>query len=98
MSSPKIKNMVYLPKRGGYTMYYYQRLKDLREDADKSQAEIARFLGISQQHYSQYERGERELPMHLFIELANYYNASLDYMAGRTNKKGGFSAKGKIEK
>ena len=50
-------------------MYYYQRLKDLREDADKSQAEIARILEISQQHYSQYERGERELPMHLFIVL-----------------------------
>ena len=48
-------------------MYYYQRLKDLREDADKSQAEIARILEISQQHYSQYERGERELPMHLFM-------------------------------
>lgn len=79
-------------------MYYYQRLKDLREDADKSQSEIARFLGISQQHYSQYERGERELPMHLFVELANYYNASLDYMAGRTNNKGGFSSKNRIEK
>lgn len=74
-------------------MFYYQRLKDLREDADKSQAEIAHFLGISQQHYSQYERGERELPMHLFIELANYYSASLDYMAGRTNNKGGCSLK-----
>lgn len=68
-------------------MYYYQRLKDLREDADKSQAEIARILEISQQHYSQYERGERELPMHLFIVLANYYNASLVYM-GRGGKCG----------
>ena len=70
---------------------YYQRLKDLREDADKSQSEVARHLGISQQHYSQYERGERELPMHLFIMLADYYNASLDYMTGRTNNKGGFT-------
>lgn len=78
-------------------MYYYQRLKDLREDADKSQAEIARILEISQQHYSQYERGERELPMHLFIVLANYYNASLDYMTGRTNNKGGFASGGKFE-
>ena len=78
-------------------MYYYQRLKDLREDADKSQAEIARILEISQQHYSQYERGESELPMHLFIVLANYYNASLDYMTGRTNNKGGFASSGKFE-
>ena len=69
---------------------YYQRLKDLREDADKNQAQIADVLNISQQHYSQYERGVRELPMHLFIILADYYNASLDYMAGRTNHKGGF--------
>lgn len=70
-------------------MFYYQRLKDLREDAEKTQKEIATYLGISQQHYSQYERGERELPMHLFIKLATLYNASLDYMAGRTNNKGG---------
>lgn len=76
-------------------MYHYQRLKDLREDADKTQAEVASILKISQQHYSQYERGDRELPMHLFIELANYYNASLDYMAGRTNNKGGFTKKDK---
>lgn len=74
-------------------MYYYPRLKDLREDADKSQKEIALYLDISQQHYSQYERGERELPMHLFIKLAEYYNASLDYMTGRTNNKGGFHTK-----
>lgn len=70
-------------------MYYYQRLKDLREDEDKKQWEIAEVLGISKQHYSMYERGERELPMHHFITLAKYYNASLDYMAGLTNKKGG---------
>ena len=89
--------MIYWEK-GGANMYYYQRLKDLREDSDKSQAEIAKILNISQQHYSQYERGERELPMHLFIELANYYNASLDYMTGRTNNKGGFLARKNLEK
>lgn len=68
-------------------MYYYQRLRDLREDADKSQLEIAKYLEISQQHYSLYERGERELPMHLFIRLAELYHVSLDYLAGRSNKK-----------
>ena len=70
-------------------MYYYQRLRDLREDADKKQHEIAELLQISKQHYSMYETGKRELPMHHYITLAKYYNASLDYMAGLTNKKGG---------
>ena len=64
-------------------MHYYQRLKDLREDADQTQAEIADILGISRQHYSLYERGKRELPMHHFITLAKFYNVSLDYLVGR---------------
>ena len=63
-------------------MHYYQRLRDLREDKDKSQTEIALLLEISQQHYGLYERGERERPMHHFITLAKYYNVSLDYLAG----------------
>ena len=63
-------------------MYFYQRIKDLREDSDKSQLYIANLLGVSQQHYSMYERGERELPMHHFITLAKFYNVSLDYLAG----------------
>ena len=67
-------------------MQFYQRLRDLREDAEKSQPEIAALLGISQQHYSMYERGARELPMHHFITLAKYYNVSLDYLAGLTDE------------
>ncbi len=63
-------------------MYFYQHLRDLREDADASQYEIAKVLGISQQHYYMYESGKRELPMHHFITLAKYYNVSLDYLAG----------------
>lgn len=58
----------------------------MREDADRTQADIADLLGISQQHYSMYERGDRELPMHHFITLAKYYNVSLDYLAGLTDK------------
>ena len=69
-------------KGEGFVVCCYQRLKDLREDFDKTQEEIAQVLGISRQHYSLYERGERELPMHHFITLANYYNVSLDYLAG----------------
>lgn len=68
-------------------MYYYHRLKDCREDMDKKQSEIAGLLKTYQTHYSKYERGERELPMHLFIILAKYYNVSLDYLAGLTNDK-----------
>ena len=66
-------------------MHHYQRLKDLREDADKTQADIAKILNISPQHYCMYEKGQRELPMHHFITLARYYNVSLDYMSGITD-------------
>lgn len=66
-------------------MYHYQRLRDLREDADMSQTEIAEVLGLLQQQYSKYETGKRELPMHHFITLARYYNVSLDYLAGLTD-------------
>ena len=63
-------------------MYFYQRLKDLREDFDKKQGDIAEILSISRQQYQLYESGKRELPMHHFIVLAKYYNVSLDYLAG----------------
>ena len=69
-------------------MFYYSRLRDLREDNDKTQADIASLLGISRQHYSQYERGERELPMHHFITLAKYYNVSVDYISGASDIPG----------
>lgn len=63
-------------------MQFYQRLRDLREDNDKNQTEIAELLGMQQTQYSRYERGDRELPMHHFIKLAKFYNVSLDYIAG----------------
>lgn len=63
-------------------MYLYQRLKDLREDHDKKQDDIASVLQITRQQYQLYESGKRELPMHHFITLAKYYNVSLDYLAG----------------
>ena len=63
-------------------MYTYQRLRDLREDHDKKQEDIAVILDISRQQYQLYESGKRELPMHHFIVLARYYNVSLDYLAG----------------
>lgn len=70
--------------------YYYQRLKDLRDDKDDiNQADIAKLLGTTQQTYSLWERGEREIPLHHAITLAKFYNVSLDYIAGLTNNKTG---------
>ncbi len=63
-------------------MNLYQRLKDLREDADKSQAEIAKIIGTSQSYYAQYENGKRAIPFDRMVTLAQYYNVSLDYFAG----------------
>lgn len=63
-------------------MYIYQRLKDTREDLDKKQEDIAFVLNITRQQYQLYESGKREMPMHHFVTLAEYYNVSLDYLAG----------------
>lgn len=68
-------------------MYYYSRLKDLREDKDLVQKEIAEILHITTQQYSLYERGDREIPFHHAITLAKFYRVSLDYIAGLTNSK-----------
>ena len=57
--------------------------RELREDRDSSQSDIAAVLGISQQHYSKYETGEYELPLRHFITLAEYYGVSADYLIGR---------------
>ena len=63
----------------------YQRLRDLREDNGKKQSEIAALLNCTQQAYSTYERGERDIPAKVLIKLADYYNTSVDYLLGRTN-------------
>lgn len=67
----------------------YQRLADLREDADLKQETVAKLLGTSQTQYSRWERGEREIPFHHVIKLAIHYKCSIDYIAGLTNKKRG---------
>lgn len=68
-------------------MAYYKRIRDLREDSDKTQSELAEYLGTTAQYYGKYEKGERELPFARAIELAEYYGVSLDYLAGKTNVK-----------
>lgn len=68
-------------------MYYAQRLRDLREDRDLNQADIATVLQTSQSYYAQYENGKRQMPFDRAIILATFYGVSLDYIAGRTNVK-----------
>ena len=68
-------------------VYHYQRIRDLREDADVKQNDVAQILSISVQQYSLYERGDREIPFHHVITLAKFYNVSIDYIAGLTNNK-----------
>ena len=68
-------------------MYYYQRLRDMREDSDLTQKQVGELLGITTQQYQLYESGKREMPMHLFVVLARYYNVSLDYLAGLRSDK-----------
>ena len=67
-------------------MFYYRRIRDLREDNDKTQREISTMLNMQLTVYQRYERGEREIPFWVAIKLADYYNVSLDYLAERELK------------
>lgn len=64
-------------------MYLYRRVRDLREDHDKTQKEIASILNMQLTVYQRYERGERELPLWAAIKLADYYHVTLDYLVDR---------------
>ncbi len=66
-------------------MKYIKRIRDLREDNDKTQQDIAAILGTSQTMYARYERGANELPIHHLIKLCQYYNVSADYILGLTD-------------
>lgn len=70
-------------------MYIYQRIRDLREDSDLRQEDIAPILQTTREQYSRWERGAQEIPFHHAITLARFYKVSLDYIAGLTNKKQG---------
>ncbi len=67
-------------------MTLYPRLKDLREDSDLTQKDIADMLQTTQQQYSKYERGIQEIPAHHLITLAKFYKTTTDYLLGLTNK------------
>ena len=73
-------------------MAYYKRIRDLREDNDKTQREIANYLGTPYQYYAVYEKGTSEISFERAIMLAKFYNVSLDYIAGLTNNKRGLSS------
>ncbi len=64
---------------------YYEILRDLREDADQFQTDIAQYLKCSQVCYSHYETGKRDIPTEVLIALAEYYNTSIDYLLGETD-------------
>lgn len=66
---------------------YFQRLRDLREDMDMNQTEIAKLLHTSQTVYSRYERGFQTIPIEHLLILADFYGVSTDYILGRTNNK-----------
>ena len=66
-------------------MNYVKRIRDLREDRNKTQQEIADVLGTSQTMYARYERGANEMPIRHLVALCDYYNVSADYILGRTN-------------
>lgn len=64
----------------------YKRIRDLREDRDLSQTQIAKILGMSQTGYSKYETGENDLPTAVLIKLARFYGTSIDYILGETDE------------
>ena len=65
----------------------YKRIRNLREDKDLNQTQVAKMLGMSQTGYSKYETGENDIPSRILIQLADFYNTSIDYLLERTDDK-----------
>lgn len=65
----------------------FENIRNLREDSDKIQTEIATYLNIKQTTYSKYELGKINIPIEVFIKLADYYDVTIDYLVGRTKEK-----------
>ena len=66
---------------------HYKRIRDLREDHDLTQREMGEILSCSQRVYSNYERGDLDIPTEILIKLADYYDVSVDYLLNRTDNK-----------
>ena len=65
----------------------FHNIRNLREDNDKTQQELVNFLNVKQTTYSKYELGKINIPIEVFIKLADYYHVSVDYLLGRTSQK-----------
>ena len=77
----------YLYKKGGVDQNMYSRIRDLRNDHDMTQKELAKILGMSQTGYSKYETGENDIPTEILIKLSNIYDVSIDYLLDQTDSK-----------
>ena len=71
----------------------YRRIRDLREDRDLKQGDLAEYLRCTQACYSNYENGKRDVPSEVWCALADFYGVSVDYLLGRTNEKRPYPAK-----
>ncbi len=74
----------------------YQHIRDLREDADMSQSDVAKLLNCSQASYSYYEIGRRDIPTEVLIELSKIFHCSVDYLLGLSDEKNGLTALAEI--
>lgn len=79
-----LSSIVYLLLRKG-VMAMYRRIRDLREDKDLTQTQMGKILSCSQRVYSNYERGDIDIPTTVFIKLADFYDVSVDYLLNRTD-------------
>lgn len=68
-------------------MEQYERIRELREDADLTQEKVGRSINVPQRSYAYYESGQRMVPPHVLCALADFYGVSVDYLLGRTNRK-----------
>ena len=68
-------------------MSQYHRIRDLREDHDLTQAQVGAAINVPQRTYAYYESGQRMIPPHVLCALADFYQVSVDYLLGRTNRK-----------
>ena len=79
-------------------MTYYENLRVIREDRGYTQKQVAEVLGTTQQYYSDYENGKREIPIRIYITLSKFYNVSIDYLAGQEEyRKARKGTQGKAE-
>ena len=79
------QNALWYPIMEGWDTMIYRRIRDLREDRDLKQREVAAYLQCSQRVYSNYELGQRDIPTDILIRLSNYYDVSIDYILGQTS-------------